>query len=187
MKRNNSTNAEMRLRKVFLEFQKLKEISRKGWLNNGLNKADCESVADHSFGVCILTYFLIKELKLKLNLEKAMAMALLHEVGEVYAGDITPSDNISYKEKFKREKDSANRVLSGLLEEDYESIWREFEEGKTPEARFVKEIDKCEMVLQAQIYTSRKKRGANKIYANNISKIKSPFLIRMILKSSEKD
>ena len=31
-------------------------------------------------------------------------------------------------------------------------LWREFEEGKTPEAQFVKIIDKLEMMFQAEEY-----------------------------------
>lgn len=168
--------------KVFVEFSQLKNIYRQGWLNNKVSKENCESVANHSFGVCILAYFIIQEFNLKFNMNKVLIMSLIHDVGEIYAEDITPKDNINNEEKFKREKKSATRVLSKLSKKNYLEIWLEFEKGETPEAKFVKEIDKLEILLQSKLYEKIGYEKLSESFSKNISKIKDPNLKKILKK-----
>ena len=42
--------------------------------------------------------------------------------------------------------------LPTKIKEDYYNIWDEYKESSSHESRFVHEIDKLEMVLQAKIY-----------------------------------
>ena len=45
-------------------------------------------------------------------------------------------------------------TLSKLIvhSDEFISLWKEYEEGITDEARFVKQIDKLEMIIQAHEY-----------------------------------
>jgi putative hydrolases of HD superfamily len=80
-------------------------------------------------------------------------LVLLHDIGEVHAGDITPADQIDVNEKHRLEFSSVQQVMAGLPNTaDYIALWQEYEDGSTPEARFVKQIDRLEMGFQAGVY-----------------------------------
>ena len=137
---------------VFFEFNHLKALFRQGWLRHGITKADCETVAEHSLGVALLALFLADECFPELDKAKLILMGLLHDFGEIYAGDIVPG-KMSLAEKHELERKSVERVFGRLAKgKDYLAVWEEFEEGKTAEARFLKEIDRLEMGLQASVY-----------------------------------
>lgn len=144
------------LLEAFTEFNNLKLLFRQGWLQKGLQPEFCESVADHSFSVAVMSLLISDEYKLKLNREKILLMSILHETGEIYVGDLTPGDNVKDEDKQLREEQSVKKVFMKLAKgEEYYSIWLEFEEGKTDEAKFVKAIDKLEMAHQAVVYSQR--------------------------------
>jgi len=148
--------AEPRLRAI-LQTMQLKRLYRQGWLKRGVSEAECESVADHSFSVALLA-FLAPAPEFPVDRTRAVLLALLHELGEVYAGDITPVDGVSKEEKARRERESVARVLEGHPDAAYlRSLWEEFEGGESPEARFVRQLDRLEMGLQAETYRAEGK------------------------------
>jgi putative hydrolase of HD superfamily len=135
------------------EIGRLKTLFRQGWLKRGVPESECESVADHCF-LTVISAMLIAERDFpELDLLKVLKLAILHEIGEVYVGDITPVDGVSEEAKFKAEKAAIESVFSSLGRgEEYVALWEEFEKGETPEALFIKQIDKLEMGLQAYNY-----------------------------------
>ena len=137
---------------VFYEFTHLKTLYRQGWLRAGIPKEHCETVAEHSLGVALLALFLADERFPELDKGKLILMGLLHDFGEIYAGDIVPG-KMSLADKHELERSSVERVFSKLAKgKEYLALWEEFEAGKTAEARFLKEIDRLEMGLQASVY-----------------------------------
>lgn len=138
---------------AYFELCYLKNLYRQGWLKRGVPPENCESVADHSFGVTVLALWLGRAYYPNLDADKAVRMALLHELGEIYAGDITPRDGISVEEKRRREAESVRTVCTRLPGGgEYLALWEEFEMGDTPEAIFVRQLDRLEMGLQAAVY-----------------------------------
>jgi putative hydrolase of HD superfamily len=139
---------------AYYQAAELKRLYRQGWLKRGVPEAACESVADHSFGTALLALFLAGRPPYEgIDRDKALRIALVHELGEVYAGDITPVDGVSAEEKASLERDSIRRVLAGLWGgKEYLVLWEEFEAGLSPEACFVRELDRLEMGLQAAAY-----------------------------------
>lgn len=141
------------LLEVYYEFNHLKQLYRQGWLKRGIPKEQCESVAEHTLGVAILALFISDSAFPELDRGRVLRMALLHDFGEIYAGDIIPGDEIPAEQKHRLEFEAVAQVFTKLPQGDeYLAVWQEYETGLTPEARFVKQIDRLEMALQASIY-----------------------------------
>ena len=137
---------------VFYQFHHLKSLYRQGWLRAGIPKERCETVAEHSLGVAVLALFLADEAFPHLDKTKLILMGLLHDFGEIHAGDIVPG-RMSLQAKHDLERSAVERVFARLAKgQDYLAIWQEYEAGATAEARFMKEIDRLEMGLQASVY-----------------------------------
>lgn len=140
----------------FFELSHLKQLFRQGWLRRGIPNQRCESVAEHSFSVAVLALWLGQAYYPHLDLDRVLRMALLHDIGEVYAGDIIPSDQISEAVKHQMERSSLENVLGKLpASQEYLDLWLEFERGESPEARFVHQVDRLEMGLQARVYQAQ--------------------------------
>ncbi len=122
----------------------LKRVPREGWLARGIREP--ESVAEHTLGVAFLAMLLARDRAL--DEEKAVEMALLHDLPESRVGDISIFSP-KYKEKDKIEEEAA-RVIMGKSPEY--ALWAEYMEGKTAEAVAVKEADKLELLFQALEY-----------------------------------
>ena len=80
-------------------------------------------------------------------------MVLAHELGEIYVGDLTPADQVSVEDKYQLERDGLRKVVDKLPGgNEFLVLWEEFEAGQTPEARFVRQLDRLEMAFQALVY-----------------------------------
>ncbi|HBO41094.1 MAG TPA: phosphodiesterase [Spirochaetaceae bacterium] len=136
------------------QVMELKRLYRQGWLKRGIDRDQTESVADHVFGTALLCLLLAGRPPFEsLDAGKALRLALIHELGEVYTGDITPVDGVSLAEKHQRERHSLERVLGELPQADeLRALWLDFETSGSPEARFVRQLDRLEMGLQAVAY-----------------------------------
>jgi len=75
---------------------------------------------------------------------KVLKMILLHDIVEIDAGDTFGYDEKGYLDKEEREKKAAKRIF-GLLPKDQElefrALWDEFEEFKSPEAKYAVAMD----------------------------------------------
>jgi len=137
---------------AFFQILRLKRLFRRGWLRVGIPEAECESIAEHCFGVAFLCLLYVPE---ELDKQKAVLMGLVHELGEIHTGDFTPSDGISKKDKHALEARAIARVLEDLsaeLARYFITLWEEYEAQMSPEARFVKHMDYLEMGNQAAVY-----------------------------------
>jgi putative hydrolase of HD superfamily len=138
---------------AFFEFTHLKQLYRQGWLKRGVPVECCESVAEHSLGVAILALWFAQASFPELDVRKILIMALFHDFGEIYTGNLIPSDAVSVDAKHQREKQSVQQVLGKLPGGNYYlGVWEEFERGETPEAIFIRQIDRLEMGFQARVY-----------------------------------
>ncbi|MGC8812283.1 MAG: HD domain-containing protein [Candidatus Aenigmatarchaeota archaeon] len=171
--------------KFYYELNRLKQLYRKGWLRN-VPKEKCESVAEHSFGVAVLSYFLAEKYFPKLDKLKILKMALIHDFCEIYAGDITPSEKIDKEEKAKLEEEAIVKVFSKMSDgNDYINLWKEFQEESSEEAKFVKQVDCLEMVLQASVYENQGYKNLQEFFDKGSKRIKNP-LLRNFLKEIDK-
>ena len=121
----------------------LKDVLRQGWVNAGVESP--ESVAAHSWGMAILA---LKLCPANLNLEHVLKLCLVHDLPEVIVGDLTPQDDVSTKS-------ADERAAMERLAPEWVSLFDEYENQSTPEAVFVKSLDKLDMALQAKVYMNR--------------------------------
>ena len=141
---------------AYYEINQLKQLYRQGWLQRGIPKRLCESVAEHSFSMALLALLLIDQISPALDRQQVMLMALIHDLGEIYAGDFTPQDGVPSGEKHTLEAKAFQQVFGELpAGQRYIDVWRAYERGESPEARFVKQVDRLEMALQASVYSRR--------------------------------
>jgi putative hydrolase of HD superfamily len=124
------------------EIEKLKHIKR---INTLSDKSRQESDAEHSWHLAMMVLLLKDELGVKFNVEKAIKIALVHDLVEIYAGDMWPADEKEKQEKKKREEKAAEKLFSQLpdnLQEEIKGYWLEYEGADTPESKVVKALDK---------------------------------------------
>lgn len=166
----------------FIEVGKLKKMPRRGWVINQIKNP--ESIAEHIFRTTLMIWILGE--KKGLNREKLLKMALIHDLCEVYAGDITPYDSIlprskkklaklmkswprfsktekkkMAQEKYKKEQKSLTKLIGKLplkLKREIRNLWLDFREGLTAEGRFARQADRMENLLQALEYWKRYKK-----------------------------
>ena len=133
--------------KFLFELNLLKGMQRTGWFFIGEHRDD--SVASHSFLTAVIAYYLAK--KLKANKEKAMLMALLHDIPETRVGDI---NKVMARYVNSDEERAINESIPNDLDE-LKDLLKEVEERKTLEAKIVKDADLIEVILQAKVYVMR--------------------------------
>ncbi|EEQ91226.1 hydrolase-HD superfamily protein [Blastomyces dermatitidis ER-3] len=138
--------------------ERLKTTKREGWRRFGI--AHGESISDHMYRMSIMTMFAPPALASRLNIPRCTKMALIHDMAESIVGDITPADtHITKVEKARREAEVIEYItkpllgaVPGLATQDIQEIFQEYEDNVTLEAKFVHDIDKLELLLQAVEY-----------------------------------
>jgi 5'-deoxynucleotidase YfbR-like HD superfamily hydrolase len=78
----------------------MKRLLRQGWVRAGVPQSSIESLADHSWSVAALTYFFVHlenisrgSMRPKINTEKALLIALFHDLPESEYFDVDKSIN----------------------------------------------------------------------------------------------
>jgi putative hydrolases of HD superfamily len=137
--------------RFFVRSGRLKAERRRGWVKK-LGLSDPESVADHSYRTALMT-MVISDSR-GLDTGKALRLALLHDLPEAVAGDAMPEER-SGKLKTAIETKAMRQLLKDLspgVGSLYRAAWLEFVNGKSEEARLVRQLDKLEMAIQAWEY-----------------------------------
>jgi putative hydrolase of HD superfamily len=154
---DDATDAASGLARFFHAAGRLKETARAGWRLRGID--DPESVAEHSYRAALLALVLAPRAEPPLDVARCVAMALVHDLAESVVGDITPYDGVAADEKRRREEEAMSTLASLAGDDSLLALWREYDGAGSPEARFVKELDKLETVLQAFEYGTREDVG----------------------------
>jgi putative hydrolase of HD superfamily len=194
-----------------IEAGKLKRKKRRGWVVHQVKNP--ETTAEHIFHLAILVWALGK--MKKLNLERAIKIALMHDLCEVYAPDLTPYDPLlpkdkkkitetlkrwpkftlalkrkKEKEKSKMESQALNKLISKLpknLKMEIRNSWLDYENGLTKEGRFVKQADKIANLLQGMEYWKKYGKIQHKLWMRWIKEIiDDPVLINFIKEVEKK-
>src|SRR5690349_16823758 len=99
----------------------------------------------------ILAIIFFAELDTKVDLLKSLKMVLIHDLTEAVTGDI-PAFEISARQngKHQAEKDALSYLVTSLPKQtahEIVSLWEEFEERRTPEAKFANSLDALEVLM----------------------------------------
>lgn len=141
--------------KVFLTLQWAKELPRQGFIALGFKRNEADSVAAHSWTTAMLTYMLGSEIikkGQKLDLNKAVKMALFHDMAETIVGDVGTFVKGMAKGAFAQVEEEGLKWLINDLPSKNEivELVEEYSERKTAEARLVKVADNLDALAQAK-------------------------------------
>lgn len=130
---------------------KLKTLKRTGWVNHQIPLP--ESVADHMYRMSMMCFMITDT---NINRDYLMKICLCHDLAEAIVGDITPYDGITKEEKRILEENAIREIIHDIGNEDISKeilqLWLDYEEGNNREVSIAKELDKFEMIVQANEY-----------------------------------
>ncbi|GLW72719.1 hydrolase [Kitasatospora phosalacinea] len=130
-----------------IEVDQLKNVFRQSPL---LAADRRENDAEHSWHLALMTLVLAEYADEPVDPVKVLAMVVLHDLVEIYAGDTPLYDAAAGADQEERERLAADRLF-GILPDDqrdhFRALWDEFEERSSPEARFAKAMDRLQPLL----------------------------------------
>ena len=172
-----------------LEIDKEKNIFRQTHISGHGRR---ENDAEHAWHMALMAYLLKEHSNEPVDIAKVMIMCLIHDIVEIDAGDTYAYDAEGLKTQKEREDKAKERIFS-LLPEDQKkeliALFDEFEDYKTPEARFAHAMDNLQPLIlnnsnggnewvehgvtSEQIYgrQSKTKLGSEKIFEEVTDKI----------------
>ncbi len=163
---------------VLRTVQELKRVKRTGWIDRGVPLAEVESVADHSYLTALIAWMASID-DPALDSDRVLKLAMVHDLAESIVGDAPPYEAHDVPDRFdlyalraffsvrhtrtaegaaakKASEHEAFQLLTRGMppgtQSELSSLWDEYEGQSTPEARFVKDIDRLEAYLQALHY-----------------------------------
>lgn len=130
-----------------VEIDKMKQILRRNLVADGSKREDD---AAHSWHLAVMAMILEEYSAEKIDVNRVIKIALVHDLVEVYAGDTFAYDEKGYEDKEQREKDAATKLF-GILDPEQgaqiRALWDEFEAAETAEAKYANAIDRIQPLL----------------------------------------
>ena len=131
-----------------LEADRLKTVARQNVITGESRR---ENSAEHSWHLALMALVLADHAPPGTDLGKVGAMVVLHDLVEVDAGDLfLYSDAAAQARQEEAERAAADRlfaILPPAQAAELRGLWDEFEERRTPEARFARALDRLQPML----------------------------------------
>ncbi|XP_071441533.1 5'-deoxynucleotidase HDDC2 [Hetaerina americana] len=158
---------------------KLKHIKRTGWVLRGVENP--EPIAGHMYRMGIMTFLL--EEQHNLNKFRCMKLALVHDMAECIVGDITPCCGVDPAEKHRQEEEAMDKLaaLVGVSGKELVELFKEYEDQSSAEAKFVKDLDRFDMILQAFEYEKENKKphSLQEFFDSVDGKLSHPMIVAL--------
>ena len=126
-----------------LELDRLKGVTRK---TRVLGLGRYENSAEHSWQIAMLAASLLPHAPAPVDAGRVIGMLLVHDIGEIDTGDTLVYVDAGAAERKAAERVAVQRIF-GLLPATqagrFLSLWQEFDDGQTPEARFAHAADRA--------------------------------------------
>lgn len=133
--------------KFAIVIDEMKNIFRRNLIIDGSRR---ENDAEHSWNLAMLAMLFEEYSTEKVNIERVLKIALVHDLIEVYAGDTFAYDVKGNEDKLQREIESANKLF-GILDPEQgaeiRALWDEFEAKETPESKYANSIDRIQPLI----------------------------------------
>ncbi len=121
----------------------LKERTRHAWMKSGRQ----ESVAEHSWRMALMAYFL-RDAFPRADLTRVLLMALLHDMGEVFTGDIPTFEKTDVDRAHEHcLRDAWIDSLPPPYAAEVRDLFAEMDACETEEARLARALDRMEAVI----------------------------------------
>lgn len=133
--------------KFAITIDEMKNIFRRNLLADGSRR---ENDAEHSWHLAMLAMILEEYSAEKIDIERVLKIALIHDLIEVYAGDTFAYDAKGNEDKHEREICAAEKLF-GMLDpvqgSKIRELWDEFEAMETAESRYANAIDRIQPLI----------------------------------------
>lgn len=133
--------------RLILEIDKLKGVLRKV---RPVGEERYENTAEHSWQIAVFALCLAKHLGLAVDVNRVVSLLLVHDIGEIDAGDKFVFAETGWEERKAAELKAVERIFGIAPPKTAEfllDLWKEFDAGESAEARFAKAIDRSMPVL----------------------------------------
>src|SRR6185503_310825 len=153
---------------TLIELQRLKRLDRTGWTLRGLPNGT-ESVAAHSFGVGVTAMLLADKFisrGISVDVEKVLRIALLHDWAEVRVGDMPRTATLYFGSDARKQAETAafSDIVSDVDEGLYGSLYLDYEQRSSLEARLVKAADVLDLLIQVLALERAGARGLDEFW-----------------------
>ena len=130
------------------EIDQLKSVLRQTMLAGPGRR---ENSAEHSWHLAMMAVVLAEHAPPGTDIGRVTAMVLVHDLVEIDAGDLfLYADEEQQARQETAERAAADRIFALLPQDQAASLrglWDEFEERRTPEARFARALDRLQPML----------------------------------------
>ncbi|WP_201556357.1 HD domain-containing protein [Psychrobacter sp. 72-O-c] len=134
------SNDLVAITKYFLELDALKLINRRTYIDGGVR---LENSAEHSWHLAMACWSISRSFSLDISEEKLLKLALIHDLGEIDAGDtfLYASDRST---AHTAERGGVKRLRShpGNAVTELSELWEEQETGNSLETKLLKVVDR---------------------------------------------
>ena len=131
-----------------LEADRLKGVLRQSRIIDGSRR---ENSAEHSWHLGLMSLVLGEYAPAGTDLSRVTAMVLVHDLVEIDAGDLFvyagAQAQAGQEEAERAAADRLFGLLPGSQAAGFRALWDEFEERRTPEAKFARALDRLQPML----------------------------------------
>lgn len=189
-KQSANTPDMQNLIKLLSILQLTKEQPLSGYLTAGIKLHETATLAGHHYTATLMVWLLGRKIKQaggKLNERKVILMIMIHDLSEIFGGDIAGPLNRKYPE-LREYKDKIGDCAIGVLTDyldpqtkaEWHELWQEMKEANTDEAMVVKICDQMDHQFFLEHHNFKYK------YNTNGKDYRPEFIHNHIFKLAEK-
>ncbi|KAK2489093.1 hypothetical protein MC885_012327 [Smutsia gigantea] len=145
----------------------LKRVPRTGWVYRNVERP--ESVSDHMYRMAVMALLTKDD---HLNKDRC----ILCEEPDL------GSEGLRQVQRRREAMKQLTQLLPEDLKKELYELWQEYEAQSSAEAKFVKQLDQCEMILQASEYEDleRKPGRLQDFYDSTAGKFNHPEIVELV-------